>query len=281
MYQFLRCVGLRPLTWEQAVRLTGSSAPDTLTVIKAGMRKSAAIVVLMTPDEFVTLRPDLTAGAPDKGHQPRPNVLIEAGMALAAANRRTILVRMGPVREISDIKGINYVGVADDAQSRQRFLMRLQTAGCEVETNEDYLDPKTGGNFEVALTFDEASATDQVQESPPQPKRTLPSDISVVSEGILWMWTGDFYLGTDQAIPEAHCPKHKVKLLFRDNRAGSIRALRYEDRIRDGLDNGQLYCPSAATHTLKFTESRTVEEAELRAASLLTLQVRRAGRSRR
>lgn len=59
-----------------------------------------AIVVLLTPDEHVQLRRDLCSSDDEflreEGFQPRANVLIEAGMALARAEARTVLVEAKP-----------------------------------------------------------------------------------------------------------------------------------------------------------------------------------------
>src|SRR6266487_4492922 len=57
VFQFLRTVGLYPLTWEEAVRLTDrGGSPTTLEVVRAGLAAGSEIVVLLTPDEHVELK---------------------------------------------------------------------------------------------------------------------------------------------------------------------------------------------------------------------------------
>ena len=53
----------------------------------------------MTPDEQAVLRPELHKTVPDADQtfQPRPNVILETGMALATDDARTILVSTGPL----------------------------------------------------------------------------------------------------------------------------------------------------------------------------------------
>jgi predicted nucleotide-binding protein len=151
--QFLRCLGLQVIDWEQAVRLTRSSSPATLDVVSVGMAYARAIVVLLTPDEFGILHPDLAdpGAQPDQGWQPRQNVIFEAGMALAIARERTILARLGRTREISDVAGINYVSLGNDPQSRQDFIQRLGAAGCAVSVSRDCFDIRIAGDFDACL----------------------------------------------------------------------------------------------------------------------------------
>jgi hypothetical protein len=68
IFSFLRSIDLQPVEWNEAVIRTGRATP----------------YVGETRD-----------GSP--AMQPRPNVILEAGMALATDERRTILVSVGPV----------------------------------------------------------------------------------------------------------------------------------------------------------------------------------------
>ena len=148
MFQFLRTVSLHPLTWEEVVRLTGrGGSPTTLEVVRAGLAAASAIVVLLTPDELVA---ELVApnGDSERGMQPRPNVILEAGMALAIAPQRTLLVRLGQTREISDVSGINFITMRNGPAERMRLLMRLEAAGAKPVTNEDMVNPAVAGDFD-------------------------------------------------------------------------------------------------------------------------------------
>jgi predicted nucleotide-binding protein len=101
-----------------------------------------ATVVMFTPDEKTQLRSDLRETSADgKGvWQPRPNVLIEAGMALARDEARTILVHLGTIRTMSDLEGRHVVHLENSAQKRNELIQRLRVAGCKpVADGTDWL----------------------------------------------------------------------------------------------------------------------------------------------
>lgn len=141
MFDFLRAIGLQPIDWSEAVRLTGKGSPYIGEVLDAAFSTAKAVIVLMTPDEVAVLRGEY-ANRPDEpdlkpSGQARPNVLFEAGMALGRDPDRTILIQLGELREFSDIAGrhaIRLQGVAD----RREIAMRLQTAGCAVDLSGDH-----------------------------------------------------------------------------------------------------------------------------------------------
>ncbi|MEN3334289.1 MAG: hypothetical protein V7641_3654 [Blastocatellia bacterium] len=151
VFIFLRALGLEPMEWEQAATLTRMSAPHTLDIVKAGLEAAQCVVVLLTGDEIAKLRP---AYGPDIYKlQPRPNVLFEAGWALGVVGQqRTILIGFDEIRRISDVDGINYILLANDADSRKAFVSRLRNAGCEIdeEGRSDYLSHERGGNFDLS-----------------------------------------------------------------------------------------------------------------------------------
>lgn len=151
LFSFLRCIGLNPLGWEKAVSYTHKGTPTTMDIIDAGMSNSSAIIVLLTGDDKAKLHEKLWKnGEKDTFKlQPRPNVLLEAGMALAKYPDETILVKVGTLRNISDIDGINYVNLCNTAEARKNFITRLKTIGCNVDdSNTDWL---TIGDFDVKL----------------------------------------------------------------------------------------------------------------------------------
>jgi hypothetical protein len=96
-----------------------------------------AFLVLMTPDEEVTLRPELRKRPCDgnPAFQPRPNVILEAGMALATDEARTILVSIGPLRGTSDLDGRHVIRLNNSAERRNDLVQRLKVAGCHPNTN--------------------------------------------------------------------------------------------------------------------------------------------------
>jgi predicted nucleotide-binding protein len=149
MFQLLRSVGLNPIEWTEAVHRTGRGSPYTGEILEALFRDAQAIVALLSPDEYVELRSDLRSSSSDRdaGWQPRPNVLVEAGMALARDEAHTILVQIGTVRIASDLFGRHILILDDSAARRNSFIQRLKTAGCAVRlTGNDWL---TIGKFNI------------------------------------------------------------------------------------------------------------------------------------
>lgn len=51
LFRFLRSIGLNPLEWSQAVKLTGKASPYIGEVLDTAFSKAQAVVVLMTPDD--------------------------------------------------------------------------------------------------------------------------------------------------------------------------------------------------------------------------------------
>lgn len=144
IFGFLRALKLDPIEWSEAVRATGKASPYVGEILDAAFKMAQAVVVLLSPDESVQLRRDLCADDDEflreRGFQPRANVLIEAGMALARAEDRTLLVKVGAVNIASDIHGRHVVTMDGSAERRNELAQRLKTAGCEPETgNGDWL----------------------------------------------------------------------------------------------------------------------------------------------
>lgn len=154
MFQFLRSVALNPIEWNDAVRRTGRGSPYTGEVVAALFQDAQAVVVIFSPDEYVELRPDLQDGneAENRGWQARPNVMVEAGMALARDEAHTILVQVGISRLPSDLIGRNVVNFDGTSTHRHNLLERLRTAGCDVSTTgSDWLRV---GDFSLPSTTD-------------------------------------------------------------------------------------------------------------------------------
>ncbi len=139
MFDFLRDLDLHPLEWTELIRATGSGAPHNQTVVERLFTLAKAVVVLLTPDDEVRLHPDLTPEPDHRGDgawtcQPRANVLLELGMALALHPDRTILVEIGVTRPPSDLEGVNVVRIDGTAPPLHDLAHRLQAAGCDVRT---------------------------------------------------------------------------------------------------------------------------------------------------
>jgi predicted nucleotide-binding protein len=134
MFQFLRSAGLRPIEWNDAVRRTQRASPYTGEVVDALFRDAQAVVVLLSPDEHVELKASLRSGdsADNSGWQPRPNVFVEAGMALARDEARTVLVQIGTIRHASDLAGRNSISFDGSSASRHDLIERLRVCGCAI-----------------------------------------------------------------------------------------------------------------------------------------------------
>lgn len=142
MFGLLRALGLKPLEWEQAVALTGQASPYMGDVLAAGMRAARAAVVLLTGDDEARLR-DEFHGDNEPAYeialtpQPRPNVLLEAGMVLGLYEARTILVEVGHLRGLSDLNGRNVIRLDNTPEKRKKVAQRLKVAGCAVDDSGD------------------------------------------------------------------------------------------------------------------------------------------------
>jgi CheY-like chemotaxis protein/predicted nucleotide-binding protein len=159
MVLFLRALKLDPLDFDE-VRADLGGAPFIGTIVSRGMQEAQAVIVLLTPDERASLCPNFVI-AGDHGQdldrlQPRPNVLLEAGMALGINERRTILVTIGNVSLPSDLHGRYAVALDNSVISRDKLKSALQGTGCEVgKLNPGYGDPGMAGDFEACIRDEE------------------------------------------------------------------------------------------------------------------------------
>ena len=149
MFDFLRSIGLQPLEWQEAMDLTRVPTPYVGDVLKVAFAHAQAALVLMTPDEIAYLQTTHAHGDSDPETRPapqaRPNVLFEAGMALAWNEGRTVLTQLGDVRPFSDVGGRHILRLTNNVAARQDLARRLRLAGCNVNT--DGTDWHTTGDF--------------------------------------------------------------------------------------------------------------------------------------
>ena len=84
MFAFLQSIGLDPIEWSEAVKMTGEGSPYIGQVLDVAFSSAQAIVVLLTPDDIAYLRSEYASDENDTETEPsaqaRPNVLFEAGM---------------------------------------------------------------------------------------------------------------------------------------------------------------------------------------------------------
>ncbi len=137
VFDFLRALDLAPLEWDVARGLTRRPSPYVGEVLDAAFSAAQAVLVLFTPDEEVSLRPQFHRhDHPEDSavaRQARPNVLFEAGMALGWDESRTVLVELGRHRPFSDIDGRLKIEMEDSIVGRQRLAHALRDAGCAVD----------------------------------------------------------------------------------------------------------------------------------------------------
>jgi predicted nucleotide-binding protein len=176
-YEFLRAVDLRPLEWETIVAATGRTTPSLLTVIHTALTRAQAIVVLLSPDDTVQLHPSLRKHRESGTElvpmmQPRPNVLVELGMALIGCPDRTIVVEIGELRPIADLGGLNVIRLDGGEAALGKLVQRLKSAGCRVDD--------TGADWRAAGRFAQMAAHNRLsgrsrwrnRTEPGQPLRT-------------------------------------------------------------------------------------------------------------
>lgn len=156
LVKFLRHLDAKPISWPDAAAATGKTRPYTLDIIEAGMNMAQAIVVLFSPDDEARLKSHFhqPGDGPQERKptgQARQNVTLEAGMAMALAPERTIFVRVGETRDISDILGINWIDLDDNWESRKRLHDALQIAKVKIESGRNLTSPDAGRFSDVAL----------------------------------------------------------------------------------------------------------------------------------
>ena len=93
---------------------------------------------MISPDEQAKLKSRFCDPAfPTEGtlqDQARPNVLFEAGWAFGAYPDKTLLVRVGNTRAISDLGGKHIMKLSNSAASRKEFAQRLKKLKFKVDT---------------------------------------------------------------------------------------------------------------------------------------------------
>lgn len=151
MFELLRAFGLHPLEWSELRAATGKPSPYVGEILEAGFAISQACVVLMTPDEEVRLRDEFVEDDIERivSHQPRPNVLLEAGMALDKYRARTVIIELGKLRPVSDLGGIHTLRIDDSEPKRRELAERLRDAHCDVRLEGQAW--KTAGDFALAI----------------------------------------------------------------------------------------------------------------------------------
>lgn len=143
MENFLRAAGLNPLRFNEVRSMLPGNA-TTIDVINKGMSLAHAVIALITPDEFSTLRPEYRYDGDDLEHkarwQARPNVIFEAGIAFAKNPKSTFFVLLGNPKLFTDVDGISYFRLDATVQRRADLFDALETAGCAVTKSRAWMD---------------------------------------------------------------------------------------------------------------------------------------------
>ena len=243
LFTFLRSIGLDPLEWSNARQLTGKPSPYIGEILDAAFSHAHAVVVLFTPDDEARLKEKFQTDS-EPSHetkltgQARPNVLFEAGMAMARHQDRTILVELGTLRPFSDIDGLHTVRMDDSPSRRQELAQRLEDAGCPV--NLRGTDWYTVGDFEGAVVQPVQAPNDTIDANQGLSKEatTLLLEaandrmgmitISGTSEGLSIVTRGKEFCESDNPRSEAAW-------------IGALNALVYEGLVEDRAGKGKAF----------------------------------------
>lgn len=174
MVLFLRAAGLEPFSFNQVKNELGG-AQFIGDIVSKGISRAQATILLFTPDERAGLRQDLLGNKDDEKEkmrwQPRPNVLVESGMALAYDAKRTLLVVLGDVSMPSDLHGRNLLSLNNSSKARSELREALIGAGCQVKGSfAELLNPTVAGDFEACVSTPSSPETESPPEESPKTK---------------------------------------------------------------------------------------------------------------
>jgi predicted nucleotide-binding protein len=185
LFGWLRAIGLQPQEWNQLVSASGSASPYIGEVLGRAFQHVQAVVALFTPDEHVRSRDALPAADTTWRLQARPNVLIEAGMALITHPNRTVIVTLGSQQLPTDLVGRHYIQLSHtNSQPLQDLAIRLHNAGCDTDqTGTDWLDPGRFPNRD-AIAPSPSIQHRTLQSAPSDPSTTTGDELSIGGDGV-------------------------------------------------------------------------------------------------
>jgi predicted acylesterase/phospholipase RssA len=154
--RFLRALGLEPWRFDQVSGELGAN-PFIGDVVSLGLHNAQVVIALFTPDERAALQTKFYAPEDRerdrRRFQSRPNVFVEAGMALAHAPERTIMVVAGDVELPSDFGGRLMLRLSNTEGPRRKLRDVLHAAGCIIADGDAFLDSKQHGDFSDTALF--------------------------------------------------------------------------------------------------------------------------------
>lgn len=155
MHTFLLELGLHPIDFFEARKLTKKPSPTIPEILDVAFSHAQAMIVLMTPDDLGSLRKEYLKkddSEDEKNPTPqcRQNVIFEAGMAIAIDPNRVIFAELGRVRKFTDLN-VHIVKLSNLPGCRQDLALRLQDAGCIISNNSGSSRWLDVGDFEATL----------------------------------------------------------------------------------------------------------------------------------
>ncbi len=137
MFEFLRSIGVEPIEWIQAKRLTKKASPYIGEILDTAFSYAQAIIALFTPDDVAMLAEQFQLDNDPEYEkkltpQARPNVIFETGMAFGFSPERTIIVEFGQLRPFSDVAGRHTIRFDGSEVKRYELVEMLKTAGVSV-----------------------------------------------------------------------------------------------------------------------------------------------------
>ena len=137
----LEFIGARVLDFDETRRSPEFTGRYIGQVLDYAFSRAQAIVVILSPDDAVRIRSHFRLDEDPRfgiEYQPRPNVLIELGMALQSHPDRLVLLEFPPLRQINDIAGLLRVTYKDDMSAFAAELQsKLLQAGCTLRAQGD------------------------------------------------------------------------------------------------------------------------------------------------
>ena len=245
------------MEWSEAIQATGKTSPYIGEILDAAFARAHAVVVLFTPDDESRLRESFWANN-EPSHeteltgQARPNVLFEAGMAMAGSQDRTILVELGTLRPFSDIAGRHTIRLDNSPQRREDLAKRLQNTGCPVNLDgvhwhtagdfEASVGPSVQGSSDSSVTLERQSSSDERQQLPEDAK-TLLVAATKNNHGLIYkldLSHGTTFEAGDESFGE-----------LGDRRAEA----KWKQALRDLLDWGLVEDPTGEGNTFEVTQT--------------------------
>lgn len=132
----IESLGLTAVDYDAVRHRHPKMSPYVYDVVEEGYFTSAAIVVILAPEDQACLRPELREDDPDDHRrrlQPRPNVMLETGIAMGLQKGDVIYVLCKGAYVPSDLRGKHRVDLTSKKRAlRKDLASKLRIAGCHI-----------------------------------------------------------------------------------------------------------------------------------------------------